>query len=69
MKPFEDFWEEAVWWGRLKLFPEVLDLIQKKLETLFVQVLRADVGELIFRGNIVNWDAAVLDQLTNVEEA
>ena len=38
----------------MKLFAEVLDLVQKKLETMFVQVLRADVGELIFRGDIVN---------------
>ena len=54
MKSFEDFWEEVVSWGRLKLFPEVLNLVQKKLGTMFVQVLRPDVDELISRGNVVN---------------
>ena len=46
---------------------EVLDLV-KTLKTMLVEMLRPDVGELVFRRDVMGGDLAFTDKPTNVEE-
>ena len=47
---------------------EVLDLVKMLVKTMLVEMLRPDVGELVFRRDVMGGDLAFTDKPTNVEE-